>query len=263
MGDLLKSRLLEIGIAPLLFSIPREAWVSGKNTLFVRLAGYPFEIKLSPIQLGPLPLLQHSYALRSLIQFRLIAVLFPVTLTIAAFIVGLYLRRRKESLYLWFGLSVLGWASYSLNFFVRDIFISVQAWETVAFSSILWWSYFQAVFVLRFLKIKRPRLEKLFTLHVVTGSLFLCFTPVDQMINISKIWFAGSLLIAAYFIILTVRLWLRQKKKEIGVLAIFLILIWLTCLHDLLLQSRYFSYVGIDVFFLNLYASPFIFLFAY
>ncbi|MFQ5543114.1 MAG: ATP-binding protein [Nitrospiria bacterium] len=246
---------------PLLFSISPKAWISGENTLLIRLAGYPVNIKLAPVQIGPLPLLQRAYKMRKLFQNQIISALFPVTLTISIFMLTLGFRRERETLYIWFGLSVLTWAASSLNLFVRDIPVKLRSWEVLSYASFLWWNHFQALFVLRFLHFKRPCLEKFFFLQAITGTLFLCFSPLEKMMEISQIWSVAGLLIGGYYTTLTLRQWLSKKQKEAGILGIALILIWLTTFHDWLHLSSYFPITEVTALFLNHYTAPLIFLF--
>lgn len=245
---------------PLLFTVPPALWRSGENIIDVHLKGYPYDIQLSPLQVGDIKLLQRQFELRKLLQNDISAILFPETLTVSFFMFALWVRRRKDTSYLWFALSVLMWSIFSLNLFIHDIPLSAKAWDWVAYGSLTWWTIFLAIFSHRFLKRKRKVLESIYLLFGVSGGLALAFAELGEMNGVAVFWYSGSILLGFYTAFQLLRHWKVEGSRESGVMGLGIAIVLLTAIHDWIFQSRLISSTGFAGFHLNHYSAPIIFM---
>ncbi|HEB63339.1 MAG TPA: hypothetical protein ENJ07_02540, partial [Gammaproteobacteria bacterium] len=176
---------------PLYAKVPSSLWRTGKNIIHVRLNSYAQYGYLAPLFIGPVALLDREYEWQTLAQIEVSKGLFPVTLAIGLFILGLWVRRRKDTQYFWFASAVLMWSLYSLNMVVIEQPFSTKAWEWIAHSSVDWWVIMFSIFVYRFINIKRPRLERFYLRFGVTACLV--YAAVDlETLSLATRWFHGS-----------------------------------------------------------------------
>lgn len=209
---------------PLLFEAPRSLWRTGENVIHVKLRVSPQGAGvLAPIDVGPMAVLRESFTGRVLRQNLVSVGLFAITLTLAVFMLALWVRLREETKYLLFGLSALAWSVYSLNQFISWIPVSVSAWWVVVHTAIDLWIVLLAMFAHRFTGLRRPRTEAAMLAYVAAGIvLYGALTPADSFNRMNVYWHLGTNLIGVYVVVLLTRHWQRVRTWEVAAFALMM-----------------------------------------
>ncbi|MBR9813668.1 hypothetical protein GYB61_07405 [bacterium] len=117
---------------PLYATIPESLWRSDTNDLLVHVVGYPGLTWFSPPVLGADSKLRPVYERRYFFQITVpqsLALLMAV-LTISAF--AMWLLRRRDREYLWFGISAACLLIFQSYIFVRDMPFDGVWWQMLA-----------------------------------------------------------------------------------------------------------------------------------
>ena len=222
---------------PLYFQIPDKLWRPGENVIHIRLKAYPWYGVLAPVSVGPDAVLRPQFERRSFLQNTMSAGLFMVTLAVALFMLGLWLRRRHDRLYLLFALSLLAYSAFSLNLFVRDIPVSAKAWWAFTHACIDWWPVLLALFAHRFVGTSRPRTDRLLLVFAALGSVIYTFTPLEYLSRVTQVWHLGALLVALYLVVFLTAAWRRQRSWELALFAAGMGVVLALGVHDWVLSS--------------------------
>jgi signal transduction histidine kinase len=137
----------------------------GPNTLVIRVSGLgAYQPGLGEVAVGDAGAIEARFARERLLRRDLQLFSVAVTATLGAFFVPLWLMRRRETAFGWFGLMSLAAFLYELNQLVTTPwpFASNHGWA--AFTSIAFLAYSACftLFVLRFCERRFPRLEAAF-----------------------------------------------------------------------------------------------------
>lgn len=222
---------------PLYFTIPFSHLKSGSNTLYIRLKSYPGYGLLNPITAGPDAALRPHYDTHALIQNDLNSALVVGTLFAGLFILGIWQRRRTDSMYLWYALMALFWTLYTSNNVIRTIPVSVKTWDWLIYSCIAWWTVTLAIFAHRTAHISRPKLELGFLIWAVLSTLAYALTDLKFISQTTVIWQVGSLVIG--FIVVWELLTKSGGRRYVKWLGISMALVLSTGIHDWLIQSGF------------------------
>ncbi len=222
---------------PLFFVVSPGHWKNSGNVIHVRLKSYPGYGRLDPISIGPEAALRPLYETQVLVQNDLNGVLILSTLFASIFIFGIWLRRREDSMYLWYALMALVWTLYTTNNVIRDIPVSAKIWDWIIYSSTAWWTVTLAIFSHRAAEIKRPRLEKGFLIWATLSTLAYALTDLRFISQTTVIWQVGSLVIG--FIVVWELLAEGRRARHIFWLGISIAVVLMTGVHDWLLQSNF------------------------
>lgn len=227
---------------PLLFELPASLWRAERNTLHIRLAGYPYYNTLAPVIVGPRDVLVPLWEWRVLLQNRVSEVLFVLTLLVSAIGFGFWVRSR-ESTYLLFAGSSLAWSLYSAHMFVRDVWIPARLWWPIVHAAVDWWLLLLLLFAHRLLGWRRPRTE---AVVLGLGALFALADLMSDLTVFPRVSNAGhlfALLVGIYLTGVLTRESLRTQRTEIWLFAAGMWVIILLGAHDLLLNT----YGGVEM----------------
>lgn len=245
---------------PLYFQIPDTLWRPDVNIIYIRLKAYPWYGVLAPVFIGPDSALRPQFELRGFLQNTMSESLFTVTMAVALFMLGLWLRRRHDYLYLLFALSLLAYSTFSLNLFVRDIPVSAKTWWTLTHACIDWWVVLLALFAHRFAGIARPRTDWLLLAFASLGSLLYALSPLEYLSRVTQIWHLGALLVGIYLVVFLTAVWRRQRSWELGLFAAGMTLVLALGVHDWLLNSVLLQKMWMNGFHLLHLGTPALFL---
>lgn len=222
---------------PLYFEALPEHWRAGENVVHVRLKSYPGYGRLGQIRVGPESILRPTYETHAFIQSDLNVVLCFATLVASIFMFSLWLRRRQDTMYLWFALTALEWSLYSLNTFIKYIPVSARAWDWFIYSGTAWWTVLLAVFSHRIAGINRPRLEAAFLIWAGLSTLAYVLSGLPYIRQTTVIWQVGSIVIGA---IVVGELLLHRNSRDwhVKALAVGIGVVLLTGVHDWMIQSE-------------------------
>ena len=81
---------------PLYASVPSSLRRNGENVIHIRLKSYAGHGYLAPVFIGPTALLDGDFARQKLLQIEISKALFPITLAIGLFVLGLWIRRERS-----------------------------------------------------------------------------------------------------------------------------------------------------------------------
>lgn len=166
---------------PLLLSIPSGLLRAGTNELLIEVATEPAGLGgLARVYAGPSAQLRPVQLAQD--RWRVSAPKAVVILmwTMALMLLSLWVRRRRDSFYAWFALTVLAWSIANLDFCVADPPVSARAWNWFLFSSIGWLSFCYPVFIHRFVGRRLPRFERLLFVYALAYPVLLALLPSHE-----------------------------------------------------------------------------------
>ncbi len=132
------------------------------NTLLIRVSGLAaYAPGLGPMLVGPPALVEHRYAHAHAVRHDLQLYSLAVTSTLGCFFIVLWLMRRRESVYGWFGLQSMAWWCFQMNQAATSPwpFTSTDGWEAAMSIAVVVFATSFAVFTVRFSGRHLPRLE--------------------------------------------------------------------------------------------------------
>lgn len=154
----------------------------------------------------------------------------------------LWCKRRKETVYGYFGLSSLAWGFITANLYIKHIPISTPRWEALIHGAYEVFVVFLAFFALRYAGRKWKVLERLLWVLIVASPISLLLTGPDLFFVLSIFWHTLSLgMIAIVWIALVRSVWHMRKSHALllggtGVLNLVL------ATHDWLVHTAVLPY---------------------
>lgn len=250
---------------PLLFLAPHGLLREGGNIVHIRLRGHAYtQAALHEVWVGPEAALREKYERA---YFLNITVNQTTTLLIAAIgvlMLALWLRRRQDTAYAYFGASALVWAAQSTNLYLRHVPLPTATWEVLCNGGFQVFSAFLLISLLRFVSAGgRPLAGALWGAAVVSP-VSLWLVPAQHYLKLTALWHLYTLIAAAVTLALLVRAAFRRGNREARYLVTAMSLVVLFALHDWLVHSQHIWLGRLDWFlkdvFLLHYAAPMVFL---
>jgi signal transduction histidine kinase len=251
---------------PLLFLVPPGLMRPGENTLHIRLRGHAYtQAALHPVMVGPEAPLRERYERA---YFLNITVNQTATLLIAAIGVlalSLWLRRRGDTAYAYFGVSALVWAAQSSNLYLRDVALATADWEILVNAGFQVFSGFLLISLLRFVSAGGRRLVGALWGGVVVAPVSLWLAPATYYLGLTAAWHLFTLACAVATLALLLRAAWRHGNREARWLVAAMGLVVVLALHDWLIHSQHFwsrqagQWPLSDIFLLH-YSAPLVFL---
>ena len=246
---------------PMYAEPPRTLWREGDNWIHIRHISYKAYGYMSPLYMGPASQLRKQYETLYAMQIRVAQFLFPVTLATAFFIFSIWLRRRKDTAYLWFATAVAAWSMYIVNMFVRQLVFPTKIWEWIAHLSIEVWVVAFFVFSYRFVGLKLGRLSWVLPAYTALAGLVYALGDLEQLRSSAAFFHATSLMIGFALVVRLVAHWLRARARSTIPLAGGLVVLLATGIHDWMFQTGLTSVTGTLSLHLHYYCAPLVFMF--
>jgi signal transduction histidine kinase len=196
--------------------IPAVMLRAGDNEIEIQQRAYWWELGwLAPVRIGTEEELRPLWQRRVFWQNDLVRLLGACTGAIGVFMLGVWLGRRKDTMYFWFGCASLLWTVFSLDYFSLVAPVPPRLWEQFIEAAPVLRGVLMFMFALRYSGMRRPLVETISWLYFVIGAvaIFGDFMP-DYAIDP---WYLTVLLASVYFFYLQVRTGLRNSLIE-GVL---------------------------------------------
>ncbi len=152
-------------------------------------------------------------------QNELVLILGSATAAIGLFILGVWLGRRSEALYFWFGCESLVWTLVSIDYFAAYPPLPARVWEDFVLCGQILRTVLMYTFILRYCGRKLPRFELAMWFYFVAGSLAL-FAHLGLGGDWIGLWLLGAVAASPYFAFLLVRQGFRRSRFEGIVLAV-------------------------------------------
>lgn len=137
--------------APLLLVLPSGLLRAEGNLLEIQVQGLPrYRAGLSHVQLAPQQALVPIYTWRNLWQKDGALISSVVSLVGGLLMLLLWVRTRRDPMYLWFALATLAWAARNSNLYLNELPVPIDVWATLVRAGHAWFAAFFGLFVLRF-----------------------------------------------------------------------------------------------------------------
>jgi len=193
--------------------IPAALLRLGDNEVEIQQRAYWWEQgSLSPLRIGSEEQLRPLWQARVFWQNELVRVLGVSTGAIGVFMLGVWLGRRRDSTYFWFGCASLLWTAVSLDYFAVSPPLEPRLWDQFVAAAPVLRGVLMFMFVLRYCELRRPWLERGSWIYFLVGAaaIFSEHMPEGWM----DLWYLAALVASAYFFYLQVRMGLRQSLLE-------------------------------------------------
>lgn len=205
---------------PHLFALPRQLLNVGENELLVRVAGHRHgeastrqrSSRLSPVQVGPLAVLQEEYDSRYFWNITMGQIIAVCVLVFGLAILGLWLARRRDRYLLYFALFAIGWAALTARLFTR---LSLGSfWLTEAFIAFAFYPVvsFGMLFLVRLLGRRWKWMDWGLAMQSVGLAVLLAATPREHLLQVSTAaYLFGAVEVLACFTAFLVMAWCTHR----------------------------------------------------
>jgi signal transduction histidine kinase len=243
---------------PELFVIPPKLLHAGSNTFHIRLfVGENWRGALSAITVGEDTMVRPLFERRFFAQITGAQVSSVLAAVLGLFMLILWFRRRSESLYAYFGLGALGWATMTGLVLVRDPPISRDAMMPLLALTHYASTVFLSLFALRYAGLRWPRVEKGLWLWAAISVGVACMDEDSftgwQMAFANALGYSKLVVIAGWMAILVRGSW-RRPVLERTLVLIAVATVFGTFLRDLIagellgdLDSTYLPYRAVPM----------------
>jgi signal transduction histidine kinase len=226
---------------PRFFVLEAPVLKAGRNELLIRVSGVAaYGPGVGQVWVGAVDdvrTLYEHYRVRRVDGLRFV---FAVDATLGVFFVVLWLMRRREVAFGWYGLSTLLWMGWQATFIVTDAwpFVGSLGWAVFGACCLCLFSGAFTMFVLRFCERRWPRLERAMWAVIALGVAGLLLSPAAQAgsYRVQLVIAAGLLTLAAN-VLLIVLAW-KGRRIEPRVLSVVALLNVLAAVHDILTLQR-------------------------
>lgn len=251
---------------PLLFLVPHGLLHHGENTLHIRLRGHPYtQAALHPVLVGPETVLRKRYERAYFLNVTVNQSASLLIAAIGALALSLWLRRRRDTAYAYFGASALVWAAQSSNLYLREQPFATATWEILVNAGFQVFAGFLLISLLRFVAAGGRRLVAALWAAVAAAPVSLWLVPSSYYLGLTASWHLYTLACAAATLALLLRAAFRRGNREARYLVAAMGLVVALALHDWLIHSQHFwsdrtgDWPLNDVFLLH-YSAPVVFL---
>jgi len=216
--------------------IPTAMLRVGDNEIAIQQRAYGWDLGwLAPIRLGSEEELLPVWQRRVFWQNDLVRLLGACTGAIGVFMLGVWLGRRKDTMYFWFGCVSLLWTVFSLDYFAIYPPLPPWLWERFVESAPVLRGVLMFMFVLRYCGLRRPVIETISWLYFLGGAAAI-FGEVMSTEAID-LWYLMALAASAYFFFLQTLVGLHRSVVEGIMLAVAGMVQMLLSGYDLWLYS--------------------------
>src|SRR6185312_9851954 len=212
--------------------VPALMLRAGDNEIEIQQRIHTWEVGwLAPVRLGPQDELRPVWQSRVFWQNDTVRLLGSCTGAFGLFMLGVWLGRRRDSMYFWFGCVALSWTVQSLDSYAELAPLPPLLWEQVVESMPVLRGVLMIMFVLRYGGRRWPRVEAAAWGYFLLGAaaIFSDSMPAIGM----NLWFLGSLVVSVCILVLQVRLGLRRSRLEGVLLATAGVISMMLNTHDL------------------------------
>jgi signal transduction histidine kinase len=186
---------------PHAFPIPPDELRPGENTLHVRINPANRDRIISSIHIGPDETVRPLYESRFFLTYTLAQIISAVTLTVALFVIALWLRRRMELDYGLFGLACLFWGIHTLNYVIEAVPDPWWIyWRVLRYAATGGFAVAITLFYLRFAGIRPRGMTRAFAAYWLSGPLALAIGGAAWHSQVDR-YYQGGLLLMGFVMI--------------------------------------------------------------
>ena len=197
---------------PHAFPIPPDDLRPGENTLHVRINPANRDRIISSMHIGPDEEVRPLYESRFFLTYTLAQIISAVTLSVALFVIAVWLRRRMELDYGLFGLACLFWGIHTLNYVIEEVPEPWWIyWRVVRYAATGGFAVAITLFYLRFAGIRPRGMTRAFAAYWLSGPLALAVGGSAWHGFVDRFYQGGLLLMGLVMIGAAVRAVWRQR----------------------------------------------------
>lgn len=222
--------------SPLYFQIPASLLQENNEFHINHFAQHSWG-SMEAVVIGQEKVLKPIYERRYFIQHDVALGLFVFVLVTGAFSFTVWVNRRDEVEYLWFAIASTGLSFYCLNQFIRYLPMSADAWRWLSNISTDLWACSIFIFILRSLKLEKPKTEKLVYFYFLTGIPVYYYASYFHSFEINVYFHLGSISLGVYGFVLCVQRYLEHKTLLPAFYSAVIILAVIAGVHDTLMQA--------------------------
>lgn len=228
---------------PQLFSVPDALWRDGGNTAHIRLFAYAnYRGGLMAVEAGDEPRLRQAQGRRLLLESIGPLVASTLCFSIGLFGLAVWLRRRQEVLFGYFGWASVIWSLRNLNLVVRDIPLPAPLWGWLVHSGNYVFGTLLGLFVLRFCDVKAPRFERVLWAWMIGVPLLMLVSGLDNILIIQKYTAPPVLLLLFYVAGISIVTAWRQRTIDYVLAAVVMLIYPLLQTYDATIMLEVFPY---------------------
>lgn len=224
--------------APLLLVLPRGLLRPSGDVLEIQVLGLPrYRAGLSHLQLAPHAQLARITTWRNLWQKDGALISSVVSVVAGVLMLLMWVRTRRDPMYLYFGLATLAWAARNSNLFLNELPVQVDTWAMLVHGGHAWFATFFGLFVLRFTGTRSPWLQGLLWAFAIANSVVMVgggfIEPMLRWLTVPGF--------ALYFVLLWLLLrhgWRDRSTESALMAATTLTFLALSARDAMLLNSR-------------------------
>lgn len=192
---------------------------AGANALHVRIDVESEDKVMSTLYIGPEHAVRPLYESRFLWTYTAAQVTIAATLSLAVFVIGIWLRRRLDFDYGLFGLASLFWGLHTTNYVIETLpEWAWLPWRIVRYASTGGFVVAMTMFMLRFAGLANRRVARLFIAYWLIGPLALLLGGARWHYAVDHYYQAGLIVIALFMVGVTLYAGWRQRTP--GALAL-------------------------------------------
>ena len=201
------------------FVLPPSMLRIGDNELEIQQRVHSWEPgTLSKLRLGSEDDVRPLWERRVLWQNDAVEILGAITGALGLVMLGVWLLRRSEASYFWFGCACWVWTLGNLDYFVAYAPLPAESWEKLVLAAQVLRVAIMYMFILRYSGRRMPKVEAMIWTYFAAGAVGLTFGPFSG--DWITLWFLGPLFTTPYFAFLLVREGLRRNLFEGALLCL-------------------------------------------
>ncbi|MEO8133662.1 MAG: sensor histidine kinase [Betaproteobacteria bacterium] len=246
---------------PLYYLIPPGVLKDGKNRVHIRVRGYPdLDGGLSAPIIDLDSALADDYERALFWRIILAQTTSLLIVAVGIFMLMLWVRRRQDAAFGYFGFASLLWAFYTADLYVRDIPVPTFYWELAIRSSFHGFALLLALFAIDYATTDPPQVRRLrATLWVMMALVPVTFFigEASSLFVLSSVWHFTTFIAATGASMLALGVaWRRRSWQAVSLSAIGFLTIAFA-LHDVLVKGGWLADDNVN---LLMYAAPPLFL---
>jgi signal transduction histidine kinase len=223
---------------PHAFLIPPGELHEGRNVVHVRVYVGGEEKVMGTLTVGPESAVRPLYESRFFLTFTLAQIISALTITVALFVIGVWIKRRMELDYLLFGLACLFWGLHTANYVIEQVPTEWWlVWRVLRYASTGGFAASITLFYLRFAGFRSRGMTRALAAYWVSGPLALALGGPEWHPFIDRFYQAGLLLMGCAMLAAAAYAAWRQRTPIAWALLICSLLGMGGSVHDYLLSQ--------------------------
>ncbi len=213
----------------------------GENTLLFRISGLAaYQPGLGSVRVGAPAVMHELYEQQRWLRRDLTLYTTAIGVTLGSFFLVLWLLRRQEVAYGWYGAQQMVWLIIAWNSITTSTqpFPGTDSFEAVQTAALLVFEACYAMFVLRFCERRWPRREAALWILTVLGCVWVLLTPHADMRGVRDLLTLGAELISIGVNLIFVYIAWRHGRTDQRVLSVCAMLATFAGTHDTLVFLR-------------------------